>query len=114
MARVKRAQRGRPPNEVPSALLEARVPAPLVELVHEKAGKAGMRLGQFLAHVLERAPAKEEGGPQPLGLGVQRTTPALNARRGDIFYIDYNDPNVIVELNTNKNHPSTTRASSTR
>ncbi len=30
---------------------------------------------------------------------------ALDARRGDIFYISYNDPKVIVELNENENHP---------
>jgi hypothetical protein len=53
MAQKKR-RRGRPPNEIPSALLEARVPANLVERVRAEADAAGLRLGAFLTQALER------------------------------------------------------------
>ncbi len=70
MARNKRARRGRPPNEVPSALLEARVPAVLVDLVREQAGKAGVRVGQFLTEILLRELVLWKKGPR-LGLWLQ-------------------------------------------
>jgi hypothetical protein len=62
--------------------------------------KAGARsLGDFLAQLSERALSEvERAGSKTTAKTTRRTALALNARRGDIFFVDHNDPNVIVEL----------------
>src|SRR5439155_7900156 len=45
----------RPKNAVPTTFVAARIPAPLARRVHEAAGKADLRVGQFLTGILERA-----------------------------------------------------------
>lgn len=78
----KKRRRGRPPNEIPSALLEARVPAPLVERLRDEAAQADQRLGKFLAQTLEQA--LEERNDQSIWERARAALAQVEAELGEV------------------------------
>ncbi len=83
-----------------TVFLMTKVPESVAVRIHEAMRKADARsLGDFLAQLSERALSEvERVGSRTTAKTTGRTALALNARRGDIFFVDHNDPNVIIEL----------------
>src|SRR5713226_2446577 len=93
----------RPTNDPKPALMTVRLSEDDRRTLARLASVGGCSPSEALRRLLRgHNGAKAASNP---ALAERKTgRPALNARRGDLFYIDYDDPNVIVELNTDNDH----------